>query len=269
MLIVTGTMRSGTSMWMQILVAAGFEVIGEKFPRDWADSLAAANPDGFYESELVSGIYYRTNPHPVSGAYLFPERTRSHLVKVFIPGLIRTDVAFIDRVVATMRPWREYASSVARMERIAGGDVGGSLPPELRWWTENFALVRDLATRRYPIHVTAYDRLLDDPVREIREVLSWIGAGDPEAAIAAVRPQRRTQGTGNRVGPVSSELDGAHLAVFDALYERVRHGEPLSAAFVDELNATDRALRPRIMAHGAQEQIEHGDALRRELERRT
>ncbi len=47
MLIVTGTPRSGTSMWMQILVAAGFEAIGEPFPGDWRALLASANPDGY------------------------------------------------------------------------------------------------------------------------------------------------------------------------------------------------------------------------------
>ena len=35
MIIVTGTKRSGTSMWMQILAAAGLPVFGEAFPRSW------------------------------------------------------------------------------------------------------------------------------------------------------------------------------------------------------------------------------------------
>ena len=59
MFIVTGTKRSGTSMWMQILAAAGLEVIGERFPRHWGEHLSAANPDGFYESELIE-----PNPFP-------------------------------------------------------------------------------------------------------------------------------------------------------------------------------------------------------------
>ena len=73
MIIVTGTKRSGTSMWMQVMVAAGLPVIGEKFPRDWGEVFREANPGGFYESELMTGIYWETNPHPQTGAYLFPE----------------------------------------------------------------------------------------------------------------------------------------------------------------------------------------------------
>ena len=103
MIVVTGSRRSGTSLWMQILAAAGLPVIGEKVPASWEALAAEFNPGGFYESELTAGIYYKTNPHPRSGAYLFPEQTREHAVKVFVPGLVRSDVAFIDRVIATVR----------------------------------------------------------------------------------------------------------------------------------------------------------------------
>ena len=95
MLIVTGTKRSGTSLWMQILIAAGIPHFGEAFPRDWENTLKEANKEGFYESMLRAGIYYATNPHPKTGAYFFPEQVEGHCVKVFIPGLVRTDRAFI------------------------------------------------------------------------------------------------------------------------------------------------------------------------------
>ena len=49
MFIVTGTKRSGTSMWMQILIAAGLPIIGEAFPMRWEHTIKAANPEGFYE----------------------------------------------------------------------------------------------------------------------------------------------------------------------------------------------------------------------------
>ena len=111
-------------MWMQILAAAGIEVIGERRPQHWSEHLTAANPDGFYESELVAGIYFRTNPHPISGAFLFPDQTMHHAVKVFIPGLIRTDLAFIDRVIATMRPWRAFARSRARLQALTRAAAG-------------------------------------------------------------------------------------------------------------------------------------------------
>ena len=51
-------------------------------------------------------------------AYLPPEQTRAHAVKIFIPGLVRTDVAFIDRCVATVRGWRDYVRSIRRVEAM-------------------------------------------------------------------------------------------------------------------------------------------------------
>jgi hypothetical protein len=64
-IIVTGTKRSGTSLWMQLLIAAGFPAFGEAFPGAWKRTLGSANPDGFYESNLRQGIYYATRRYAV------------------------------------------------------------------------------------------------------------------------------------------------------------------------------------------------------------
>ena len=45
MLFVTGTKRSGTSMWMQVLRAAGLPVIGTEFPRDWGEVIRIQDRD--------------------------------------------------------------------------------------------------------------------------------------------------------------------------------------------------------------------------------
>ncbi len=248
MLLVSGTMRSGTSMWMQILIAAGFPHIGDAFPEPWGDALRSANPRGFYESQLVSGIYYATNPHPETGAYLFPEQTARHVCKVFIPGLVRTDSAFLNRVVATVRDWRQYAASLERMHVLAGGDRERALfdvplDPPVRWWMENFALVRDIATRRYAAHVTTYARLLADPEGEIGAVLDWLGEGDRQAALAAV-----DRGRTLTAAPTPDGVSPRHARVFDDLYAHLHTGEDLSPAFVSLLNRTDAELRPRLLA---------------------
>jgi hypothetical protein len=202
MIIVTGTKRSGTSMWMQILSAAGLPLFGEAFPRNWGDTLRDANPEGFYESILRRGIYWRTNPHPKTGAYFFPEQVQQHAVKVFIPGLVRTDRAYIGRVIASVRPWREYVRSLRRlwaMEDKARAEKKPQLEPPVRpsaaleWWAENYMLLRDVAIRRYPVHLQSYDGLLEDPAAVLERTFGWLGHGDAGAALAAVKPQRRTQ----------------------------------------------------------------------------
>jgi hypothetical protein len=252
MLIVTGTPRSGTSMWMQILIAAGFPAFGEAFPRNWGSSLRDANPDGFFESILREGVYWRTNPHPQTGEYFFPEQVSRHVVKVFIPGLQRTDRAFIGSVIATVRPWREYVASLERLyaieedaRRAAGKNVRAPrrVSPALEWWSENFTLVRDIVTRRYRVHVQSYDGLLDDPEPVIADTLKWLGQGDLAAAVAAVRPANRTQ----RAPEDDGEIDPELAEVFDDLYDTVHRHRPITGSFVQKLNATHAQLGPRLV----------------------
>jgi hypothetical protein len=264
MIIVTGTKRSGTSMWMQLLTAAGFPPIGEAFPRNWEKTIKDANPAGFWESELRRGIYYKTNPDPKTGTYLFPKDTQQHAVKVFVPGLIRTDRAFINKVVATVRPWRQYLRSLGRLyemereaKRAKRKNDTEALPdpvymsPVVEWWIENFSLVSDIVTRRYPFYMVAYESVLEDPDKTLRGVFDWLGDGDVEAAIKQVEPALRTQddGADDAAGDSPDEEDDIEpevAEVFDALYEVVRNQEPLQQAFVDRLNEANQTLSERI-----------------------
>lgn len=243
-------------MWMQILAAAGLEVIGERFPRHWGEHLSAANPDGFYESELVAGIYFRTNPHPVSGVFLFPDQTIHHAVKVFIPGLVRSDIAFLDRVIATVRSWRAFARSRERLRELVRASTHGDgeqarvLPPGLEWWAENFALIRDIATRRYASHVLSYDSLLADPDASIHAVVQWLGVGDAKKACAVVHRERASARVEEDEVDASG-LEPHHIEIFDELFDHIHRGKSLSQALIDRLNAVDRELRPRLIEHNA------------------
>jgi hypothetical protein len=255
MIIVTGTKRSGTSMWMQILGAAGLPLFGEAFPRDWGRTLRDANPEGFYESILRQGIYWRTNPHPRTGAYFFPEQVQRHAVKVFIPGLVRTDRAYIGRVIASVRPWREYCRSLRRLwamedavlaERHPGRKPPPRVSPALEWWSENYMLIRDVAIRRHPVHLQSYDGLLEDPQGVLRKTFAWLGVGDATAAMTAIKPERRTQRVEAGSDPDEAELDSAVIEVFDRLYHTVHAGEPVRPELLAALNATQVELGPRI-----------------------
>jgi hypothetical protein len=278
MIIVTGTKRSGTSMWMQLLKAAGFPPIGNAFPRNWGNTIKDANPGGFWESELRRGIYYATNPEPKTGTYLFPADTRRHAVKVFIPGLIKSDLAFIDKVVATVRPWRQYVRSLDRlyaMEReaheAARKDSKQALPPPVvmppvvEWWVENFSLISDIVTRRYPFYMVSYDSVLSAPEVTLRNVFEWIGDGDVEAAIQEVQPTLRTQDEQSdddaSVGDLG--LEAQVIETFDALYDLVLEQRPLEQAFVDRLNETNETLSDRIQK--AVKEVVQGQLERRQL----
>ena len=251
MIFVSGTKRSGTSMWMQILVAAGLPVLGKAFPRNWdKTSLKDANPDGFYESVLRNGVYYRTNPHPTTGAYFLPEHVSGYAVKVFVPGVVRSERAYIESLVANIREWREYEASINRLYSLEDTDrkkkapdreAPFRFPPALEWWMENFALVRDMSLRKYPAQLQTYDEVLANPEKVISRVLSRIGYGDIEKAVAAVKPENRTQER-----PESESVEPELARVFDALYEAVSEGKPIADSLLRDLNATNKKLLPKL-----------------------
>jgi hypothetical protein len=265
MLIVTGTKRSGTSLWMRLLIAAGFPAFGEAFPGEWEQKFRSANPEGFFESLLREGIYYATNPHPATGDYFFPEQVEWHCVKVFIPGLVRTDRAYIGRVVASVREWREHSASLERLHslendelRRAGREPPPRMPPALEWWAENFALVRDVSIRRYAVHVQSYDGLLADPEGVLTKVLAWLGRGDAHAALAAVSVERRSE-----LRPEVTGMDRDIAQVFDEFYASLDRASGLSAALLAKLNETNAKLDPVIREH-QQRLAAHHQGLRAE-----
>jgi hypothetical protein len=258
MIFVSGTKRSGTSMWMQVLRAAGIPVLGEAFPRNWGKApLRDANPDGFYESILRQGIYFGTNPHPVTGKYFMPEDVEGYAVKVFIPGVIRSERAFITHLVANVRSWRAYESSLTRLYALedkgrpkradmADTDTAPAdvvrFPAALEWWMENFAMVRDISLRKLPFRLQTYDDVLAQPGPIVASVLEWIGLGDIEAAVAAVKPENRTQVDSGESDSVEPEL----AQVFDDLYAAIREGKGFSTTLLRTLNETNQSLLPRL-----------------------
>jgi hypothetical protein len=253
-------------MWMQILVNGGFQYIGEAFPRDWGTVIRDANPEGFYESTLAGGIWWRSNPSPRTGVWLHPKSVENYAVKVFIRGLVRTDYAYIGRVVATVREWRQYEASLRRLFRIKADNTGSDfeekkvapLPPGYEWWLENYELVRDIATRRYAVHVLSYASLIQNPEETITKVFDWIGRGDKEKAWKIVNQELNTQKPED-----ASAFTSEHEGVFDELYHRIHTGAPLDKAFLDEMNATHLKIVKHIqeIAPGYMRQRERLDNL--------
>lgn len=254
MIIVTGTRRSGTSVWMQILEQGGFQILGEKFPAHWQDLIEQANPRGFYESTLVQGVNYHTNPDPRSGAWLPPDKVTDLVVKIFADGLVKTDYAYISKVIFTIRKWQDCERSQERMDAIkathpelADGDVhverAAQLPPGFTWWKANFSLIRDMQTRRYPAAVFSYEALLEDPERVCRAAFGWLGRGDVAAAVKVVEASLQTQR--------DSELqDVAHDygEVFEELYETLHTNQQISPALYQKLVQTDAEICREINA---------------------
>ena len=251
MIVVTGCRRSGTSLWMQMLAAAGLPVMGEPFAPG-LEPLAAANPRGFFESEHRYGV--QGDPAELVGVAL----------KMFAPGVVEADEEDLERVILTLRPWREHVVSATRFEALEaealGTEVPQSMPPDLEWWFENYCLLSDFSERDYPMMVVAYDLLLEKPRATAERALVYLDA-DPAKAdtmAAQVDPTLR------RADPTeaTSSLSPTILETFDALYARVRDREPFDDAFVERLGVTHEALMPLIAPYLGDD----GDWLEAELD---
>ncbi|MCH2107757.1 MAG: hypothetical protein MK135_00375 [Polyangiaceae bacterium] len=250
MIIITGTKRSGTSMWMQILQASGIQVLGPAFNKSWKETIEDANKRGFYETRFRKGIYYATNPNPVSGKWLSPKVSRHWGVKVFIPGVVRSDIVYLSRVIASVRPWRQYTTSLRRLyemeekahrEKGTGDLLSKHLDPILEWWLENFLLIRDITTRRYPARLISYETMVSEPDRICDRIIPWLGAGDPKKAAEAVHPEDRTQHASS-----SSNIEHEFAEVFDEYHERIKTETPFDESFLSKMNETHEALLPEI-----------------------
>lgn len=187
-------------MWMQVLSAAGFAVVGEQFPLDWHQRFPDANQRGFFESSLVTGINFSTNPNPVTGAYLDPHESHEVAVKVLLPGLSLTQRVYLDRVILSVRGWRSFVASRFRADQmiraydaqpIASGPYNTS---PMRWWLDHYRALDDVCRRGYPIRVVRYEDVLAHPDSVVASTLEWLGVDcDVSAAIRTVDSTMRTQ----------------------------------------------------------------------------
>ena len=235
MIVVTGCRRSGTSLWMQMLAAAGLPIVGEPFAAE-LEALKDANPQGFFESEHRYGVQGD------------PAELRGQVVKMFVPGVVETGEDELERVIFSIRPWREHVASTRTFEALEASAletaIPQAMPADLEWWFENYCLFGDFADRDYPMMIVAYDRVLDEPRVTAERALTYLDQDLAKAGAmaAVVDPALR------RADPsaVTSELPTEILATFDALYGRIRQREPFDDAFVDQLGATHEALMPLI-----------------------
>lgn len=205
MVVVTGTGRCGSAMWLQVLGAAGMPVLGQAFgPKQDP----AFNPQGYFESALMHGIHPGTNPDLNSGAELLPEMPAA--LKVSIPGLRITERRYLDRVLLSARPWLDYAASVGRMHRGLGAGSGGAA--DRVWFTQHLALMQDAAARGLGLKTLWLPDVVASPVERIAEVVAWLGLPlDVQAGAGAIRPSLL------HPGPPKKSAWGAELAQMERL----------------------------------------------------
>lgn len=292
MIVVSGTKRSGTSMWMQILTQAGFDFLGKQFMGKWEQSIGQANPEGFYESPFRYGIFPKNNPS--TAKYMHPKERKFQTIKIFASCIGKTELAFLHRVIVTLRPWREYSLSIQRLVDMEDAytlqqpDKANAvsnqarviirhspLRPALQWWRDNYRLFTDIYGRGYPVEIVTYDRLLSEHSTIIPEVIDWILLEqtddifrsvpiptdiDVQKAIDAVKPDLRTQ---EKPVYIDDSIPDGAIDTFDLLYHDMSHPHPqVSKSLVDKLHETHQIMKGIMQACEREEEDKKRQLLR-------
>jgi hypothetical protein len=244
MILVTGSKESGAALWVQILVAAGHPPFAAGARADPAGPPASADPS------LEHGIYFATNPHPETGRYFFPEQVADHVMAMLPFGVTRTDRAYIGKVLVTLRPVGEHVAAMRRVhaleDLVSPGAGAHRLAPALEWWAETYALVRDAATRRYPVRFVTLHHLLRAREQLVPDVVAWAGGGDPARALDTVRPEQRSFDAAGELA-LAPEV----IAVCDELHATIDRDAPVTHSLLQKLDETHRLLLPALRAEDA------------------
>jgi len=176
-LVVSGLPRSGTSLMMQMLAAAGIPVMtdGERV----AD---ADNPEGYYEWERIKQVGRR------------PEILREaagKALKVIAPLLARLPARHHYKVIYMDRPIAEVVASQQRM--LANRGRSGATDPQtmsrlLTTFRESTLRLLN-RTPHFEVLIVDYPDLVRNPGEWIERIAQFAGGIDAAAMARAIRPE--------------------------------------------------------------------------------
>ena len=178
-IVVSGLPRSGTSMMMQMLAAAGLEIYTDDQRKPDEN-----NPKGYFEADAVKGLAADNN---------WVKDCRGKVIKVIAPlvPFLPQDERY--RVVFMQRDIKEILSSQDRMlGRL--GEQGADIEKEGQQLQEAFLQQVLLANRIVmshgnPLLPIPYASAIENPEKVARQVAEFLGMElDISAMVAAVDP---------------------------------------------------------------------------------
>ena len=177
--VVSGLPRSGTSMAMRMLEAAGMSIV--------ADGLREAdedNPRGYFELERVKDLAQEND-------WSWLEQARGKTIKIISYLLKELPQSYNYKVIFLRRDLSEILASQAKMleRRGEANDTDDERMVELYendLWKANYLLKHGPHFDTLAIH---YREALENPVEQARRISEFLGGGhDLERMAAAVDP---------------------------------------------------------------------------------
>jgi hypothetical protein len=177
--VVSGLPRSGTSMLMRILAAAGLPVLA-----DGARAADEDNPEGYYELEAVKRSRSDVSWLEQAGGKAVKV---IHLLLPYLPANRRYKVVMmrreLDEVLASQRTM--LARSGAQGARLDAAALRRTFAAQLR-------RVRQHVARRpcFELIEMDYNALLADPLPQLARLVEFLGLdADPARLAAAIDPR--------------------------------------------------------------------------------
>ena len=176
--VVSGLPRSGTSMAMQMLAAAGVPVVTDGIRQAGED-----NPKGYFEDERVKDLLKEKEDRS------WVRDVRGKAVKIIsfllkdLPESNNYKVIFMKRALPEV-----LASQKKMLERRNEADESGD-ERMLELWENHLWRVRYLLKHadQFETLEIAYSDVIEDPVREARRIRDFLELkADPETMAAAV-----------------------------------------------------------------------------------
>ena len=172
--VVSGLPRSGTSMLMQMLAAAGYPCLTDGVRRADAD-----NPRGYFEYEKVKRL--RRDCSWLSEAKGKAVKIIAQLIP-FLPSEFSYRIIFMERDI------NEVLASQRKMLQRQGKDGGNLSDAQLHQIFERqvFEVKQILAQRNVPTLDVAYSDALQHPMKIAEQIQGFLGENLDVCAMAAV-----------------------------------------------------------------------------------
>jgi len=166
MIVVTGSIRTGTSLLMQTLKLLGLPIAGTAYHDDFPDT--DFNPNGYWElpkAETLQGI----NSNEYHGK----------AVKLFGLQLYRTNPVYVNSVIVCRRNKDDAVKSTMKLLVRRGKDIG--LEPTIKnaegIYDKNYAYIdMFLVASMVPCIHVSYEEMIAHPDRAISMIACFVGA---------------------------------------------------------------------------------------------
>ncbi len=177
-IVVSGLPRSGTSMTMQMLAAAGVAVVTDGVRKPGED-----NPKGYYEDERVKDLHKDKQ----DGAWVRDARGKAiKIISFLLKDLPETNNY---KVIFMRRDLSEVLASQQKMLDRRGEDNDTDDEKMLEVWKNHLWKVTYLMTHadRFELLNVPYREVVAKPIEQARRIKDFLGLSvDPEQMAGAV-----------------------------------------------------------------------------------